>query len=112
MLNATAFKKPHKYKAKAVTVDGIRFHSQAEAKRYGELKLLARAGQIERLELQPKYVFTVEGRQMFSYIADFRYHTIDGIVVEDVKGFATPLYRLKKKLIEAQFNITIIEIPA
>jgi hypothetical protein len=33
-------------------------------------------------------------------------------VVEDVKGFRTPLYRLKKKLIEAQYGIAIIEIPA
>ena len=29
---------------------------------------------------------------------------------EDVKGFKTPLYRWKKKHVEAQYKITVVEI--
>jgi hypothetical protein len=31
------------------------------------------------------------------------------LIVEDVKGFRTPLYKLKKKLIEQQHKIKITE---
>ena len=45
----------NKYKAKPLTVDGIRFASQREGSRYRELKLLEKAGQITGLELQPVF---------------------------------------------------------
>ena len=45
-----------KYKAKKVTVDGIEFASLHEAYRYRELVLLERAGQIQNLRRQVKYV--------------------------------------------------------
>lgn len=45
----------HKFNAKPTTVDGIRFASQAEARRYSELKLLEKAGEIINLELQPVF---------------------------------------------------------
>jgi hypothetical protein len=112
--------KASKYGNKRVEVDGITFDSQAEAKRYAELKLLEKAGQISDLKLQPRFPFYYQtgwtSELMFTYVADFSY--VDNVpphpitVVEDVKGFRTPLYRLKKKLIEAQYGIAIIEIPA
>ena len=49
-----------------------------------------------------------------TYIADFSYYDVEtrSVVVEDVKSKATrtALYRLKKKLIEAQHDITITEV--
>jgi hypothetical protein len=112
--------KASKYGNKRVEVDGITFDSQAEAKRYAELKLLEKAGQISDLKLQPRFPFYYQtgwtSELMFTYVADFSY--VDNVpphpmtVVEDVKGFRTPLYRLKKKLIEAQYGIAITEIPA
>ena len=39
----------------AVVIDGIEFQSKKEGKRYSELKLLERAGEISNLELQKRY---------------------------------------------------------
>ena len=100
-----------KYKAKPVTIDGIRFASQAEARRYGALKLLERAGQITGLELQPVFVLApgvlVPGearkRPALRYVADFAYTDADGRrVVLDVKGVQTPVFRIKMHLLALQ----------
>lgn len=111
-----------KYGAKPTVVDGIRFASQKEAKRYRELTLLGRAGEIWDLELQPRYELLAPlpkdhplvGKRMKcigAYVADFAYtDPLIGRVVEDVKGFKTPLYRWKKKHVEAQYGIFIVEV--
>jgi hypothetical protein len=93
----------NKYRAVKTEVDGIMFDSKREAARYMELVLLERAGEISRLELQPKYDCVVNGKKICTYKADFRYFNANGSVVEDVKGMKTPVYRLKKKLVEALF---------
>ena len=107
--------RPHKYRAKPITVDGCRFDSQSEAKRYGELKLLERAGEISRLELQPVIECTVNGVIVCRYRGDFGYfdNAKSASVIEDVKGVKTPVYRLKKKLVEALYpGVRIVEVPA
>jgi hypothetical protein len=112
-----------KYGAVRTTVDGISFHSAKEARRYGELKLLERARKIAGLELQPEYLLSVDDGVfptaakvlLGRYRADFRYRTVPKphedteIIVEDVKGFKTPLYRWKKKHVEAQYGVVIRE---
>jgi hypothetical protein len=108
----------HKYGAVATTVDGIRFASKKESLRYLELKLLEKAGEIKGLVLQMPYDLHAFGatsprdKLLGRYIADFSYvNTRTGRhVVEDVKGFRTPLYRWKKKHVEAQYGIEIVEI--
>jgi len=103
--------KRHKYNAKRTTVDGITFSSMAEAKRYGELKVMERAGLITNLSLQPKYPIVKDGCKICTYLADFFYLDKEGkIHVEDVKGFKTPIYRLKKKLVLAFHGIEIEEV--
>ena len=95
-----------KYKAKKVIVDGITFDSKKEARRYQELKLLERAGVIKDLSLQPNFLlqdkFKYKGKteRKIEYIADFQYYIIKDKkwVIEDVKGFKTDVYKLKKKL--------------
>lgn len=106
-----------KYHAQPERIDGIRFASRAEARRYCELKLLERDGQVEGLELQPEFPLLVIDQQgmtptkIGTYRADFRYRTFEGTsVVEDVKGFKTALYTWKKKHVEAQYGIEIREI--
>ena len=99
----------HKYRAKPIVIDNVRFASQREGNRYRELMLLFRAGAIRNLEIQPEFEFELKGKPIFRYIADFAYFEGERRVVEDVKGVKTPVYRLKKKLIEAQFNIQIME---
>ena len=122
-----------KYKAVKTTIDGITFDSKKEAKRYTELKLLEKAGHITHLELQPEYQITINGAKICKYKADFRYFTVraennersynskgewqtptktgdkEGQIVEDVKGFKTPIYRLKKRLVEASYPGTLIK---
>jgi hypothetical protein len=110
-----------KYHAQPTVVDGIRFHSKREAQRYGELKLLETHGRIHGLELQPAYPLDVLGlasSKIGTYVADFKYcecltpHDCMcmALVVEDVKGVKTALYKWKKKHVEAQYGIQIREI--
>jgi hypothetical protein len=102
--------------AKPAWIDGVRFASKAEAKRYGELKLLEKAQQIRELEIQPVFPIEVvnplngEVIQVGVYKADFRYRESSRVVVEDVKGMRTPIYRLKKKLVEGLYGIQIREL--
>ena len=101
----------NKYRAVKTEVDGIVFDSKREAARYMQLMLLERAGKISHLELQPVYDCIVNGKKICSYKADFRYFTKTGNIVEDVKGVKTPIYRLKKKLVEALYaGVTILEV--
>ena len=96
----------HKYNAKKTTVDGITFDSRKEAERYKELKALELVGKIDMLELQPRFVlmegFRYEGKAIrkIEYVADFLYRDLSTLelVVEDVKGVKTDVYKLKKKL--------------
>ena len=93
------------------TVDGIVFASKKEATRYGELKLLQKNGNIKKLELQPEFNCVVNGKKICGYIADFKYENSDSsVIIEDVKGFKTRMYRLKKKLVEALHGIKITEV--
>jgi hypothetical protein len=95
--------RPHKYGAEPTVVDGIRFASKAEAHRYGELLLKERAGEIEGLELQPAFLIWQSGDEKIFYIADFKYIENGQVVVEDVKGVKTDVYRMKKKMFLAAY---------
>jgi len=96
----------HKYGAKPTEVDGIKFPSKREARRYGALKLLEKGGKISALRRQVRYRLV----QVVHYVADFVYIDESGVeVVEDVKGYKTPEYKAKKKLMESQHQIVIRE---
>lgn len=116
----------NKYNAKKTVVDGITFDSIKESVRYQELKFLVYEGVIRDLELQPRYDVVVNGHKICYYKADFRYFDNEKgkQVIEDVKAMpktakgqkafkSTPawrMYRLKKKLVEALYPITINEV--
>lgn len=113
--------KRHKYGAEAQIVDGVRFASRREARRYGELKLLEKAGEIRDLELQPKFPLYVPAHhrvgvkvEVGKYTADFRYREgPNGLLkIEDVKsaGTRTTAYRLRKRMVEATYGIRITEV--
>ena len=99
-----------KYSNKKTELDGYTFDSKTEANRYAELMLAEKAGDISNLELQPKFLLEVNGKKIATYIADFRYIENGKTVVEDVKGVKTPVYRIKKKLTEALYDVKIIEV--
>jgi hypothetical protein len=90
-----------KYGARRVEIDGHTFHSKAEARRYLELKALRERGQISDLRLQPRFPIKLNGVLVCHYIADFAYIENDEKIIEDVKGFKTDVYRLKKKMMAA-----------
>lgn len=106
-----------KYRNKKVTIDGIVFDSKREAKRYTELKLLEKAGQIQGLELQKEYVLIpsqkINGRvaeRAVKYKADFVYTENGKTIVEDTKGVRTKDYIIKRKLLLYVHGIRIKEI--
>ena len=100
----------NKYNARKVMMDGHNFDSIKESQRYVQLKLMLKAGKITDLELQPKFPIEVNGQKVCTYIADFRYNESGKSITEDVKGMLTPMYRLKKKLVKACYNIEIVEV--
>lgn len=115
--------KTPKYKNTKVVIDGHAFDSKKEGKRYIDLKLLQRAGQIQDLQMQVSFElmagvkFENEKRKKpaMKYIADFVYVDMEtGLqVVEDVKSLATrklAAYRQKKHLMMSVHGIEIQEV--
>ena len=126
--------KPSKYRAKPIVIDNIRFASQKEGRRYQELRLLEKAGEIRCLQLQPEFELRAAlmlkdisrerdpaliGKYRADFMFDERLVPKGGpvslrrewrTIVEDVKGFKTPLYKWKKKHVELQYGITIREV--
>lgn len=57
----------------------------------------------------------VNGSLICSYVADFTYtdNKTEKLVVEDVKGYRTDVFKIKKKLVEATYKpLKIIEVRA
>ena len=126
-----------KYNNKKIIVDGIKFDSKKEAKRYKELKTLERAGIIQDLQRQVKYVLIpaqyepsgeiyTKGKEKgkpkkgkliereCAYYADFVYTKNGKTVVEDVKGYrdgqAYNLFTIKRKLMLYVHGIIVKEL--
>lgn len=115
--------KKSKYHSRKVIVDGIKFDSVKESRRYSELKLLEKAGKIKRLQRQIPFILIpaqyaeVNGKRKCierecKYIADFTYYDTETgeAVVEDVKGHRTPEYIIKRKLMLYLKKIRIKEV--
>ena len=122
------YNKTNKYSNTKVTVDGETFDSKKEYRRYCELKLLERAGEVKNLKRQVKFllipsqfeeVIDAKGKpkqkcieRACVYVADFQYqdaHTGE-LVVEDTKGMKTKEYVIKRKLMLKEYGIKINEI--
>jgi hypothetical protein len=106
----TEKKKPRKYRNKKVLVNGIKFDSLKEAKRYIALKMKLLTGEITYLKLQPEFVlqegFRKDGKwhRAIKYRADFRYQVATGeTVIEDTKGYRTEVFNIKQKLFESRY---------
>lgn len=108
-----------KYHNSKITVDGRRFDSKKEARRYQELKFLERANMISDLQCQVKFVLIPSQRdpntkrvieRECAYIADFVYTQNGEKVVEDTKGFKTKDYIIKRKLMLYVHGIRVKEV--
>jgi hypothetical protein len=107
-------RKRNKYHNIKTVVLNKTFDSKKEAARYEELLLLESEGTILNLKTQVTYPFTLNGFKICSYRCDFAYDLPDGTpIVEDVKSVRTakiPVYRIKFKMMQAFYGITIKEV--
>lgn len=70
-----------------VEIDGIKFQSIKEGRRYEQLRLLEKQGYISDLRLQVGYELNQGGTHSFMYYADFEYISSGKQITEDVKPF-------------------------
>ena len=107
-----------KFHAQKVTVGGITFASKHEAARWQDLKILERAGLIEQLKRQVKFDLIpfqnaekgMPSERGVQYVADFTYLQNGKLVVEDAKGYKTPEYIIKRKLMRWVHGISVREV--
>ena len=95
---------PPKFRNRKVTVDGLSFDSVKESRRWADLSLLQRAGQISDLSRQVRLPLKVNGQLVCTFIPDFSYTENGQQVIEDTKSPITrkhPVYRIKVKLLKA-----------
>lgn len=98
----------NKHNATRIQFAGRWWHSKMEAARYVQLLLLVEREALRDLVLQPRFKFHC-GR---SYIADFSYTTVGqnsvtSNVVEDVKGFETKEFKIKRDLLRDEYGIAV-----
>ena len=120
-----------KFGNRKAVIDGIRFDSKKEANFYLYLREAEKKGDISDLRLQVPYelipaiyedqVIHLKTKdkvvqrcvqKAVHYVADFVYieTSSNQEVVVDTKGFRTPEYKLKKKMMRAFKGINIIEV--
>jgi len=110
---AYALNPPKRHKYNARRVQG--YASAREAKRAAELKLMEKAGKITNLQEQVPFTLLPAAKEWgyprpLVYIADFVYRDENGReIVEDVKGFATPVWRIKQRLMSQILGIIVKE---
>jgi hypothetical protein len=94
------------------------YHSKREADHAAYLQIQERSGIIRNLREQVKYLLIPkqDGERECSYVCDFQYEQKSvktnewETVVVDVKGFRTPEYILKRKLLLFVHKIRVREV--
>jgi hypothetical protein len=102
-----------KYKAQPVVdPEHGRFDSKREHQRFHLLRMREKAGEIRNLERSPRFDMIVNGIKCGFYKADFAYFENNKRIIEDVKSepTRTPVYRLKKRIVEALYGVQIVEV--
>jgi hypothetical protein len=105
----------NKYSAKPTIYNGKKFPSIKEANYCKRLDISMKATsekeRVIKYEMQVPFEVVVSGAKICKYLLDFKVYYADGsIEFIDVKGVKTPVYRIKKKLVEAIHGIKIIEV--
>lgn len=107
----------NKYGNTPVTVLGDSYRSKREAARHQDLLLMQKAGEITGLTREVAFVLAPgvkimdeRARPPIRYVADFVYCMPNGMtIVEDCKGFRTPVYKIKRHLMATIHGIEVIE---
>jgi hypothetical protein len=105
----------NKYAARKTVVGEFTFDSKAEARRYGDLLLLQRAGVITGLELQVPFILAprvhFEGakraKPALRYVADFCYVEGGSQIIEDTKGVLTDAFQIKRHLMLSVHGLNV-----
>ena len=120
-----------KYHSKKVIVNGEKFDSEKEFRRWQELRLMEKCGQIHDLRRQVPFVLIPAQYENYprwsektgkrlkdgqhciehecAYVADFVYCKGGERIVEDAKGVRTADYIIKRKLMLYIHGIRILE---
>lgn len=108
---------------KVVTFDSdgnrVTIDSKLEARRYAELQLMERAGEISNLRRQVPFricnpangepIRYVDSKRPLTYVCDHVYERGGVTVYEDAKGVAKREYLIKKALLAALHGIKLTE---
>jgi hypothetical protein len=105
----------NKFGARKTVVGEFTFDSKAEARRYGDLLLLQRAGVITGLELQVPFILAprvhFEGakraKPALRYVADFCYVEDGSQIIEDTKGVLTDAFQIKRHLMLSVHGLNV-----
>lgn len=99
----------NKFRAISCEIDGYKFDSKREGKEYHDLKMRLLAREITNLQIHPKYPIFINDIKICVVELDFKY--LDKIEnrerIVDVKGFDTPISKLKRKMVEAFYKIKV-----
>jgi len=100
-----------KYRSVKTECDGIIFDSKREAAYYADLMLQIKAGTVKSVERQVNFSLDVNGVHVCTYRLDFLVTMADGTMrYVEVKGYKTPAYKIKRKLVEALYAIKVEEV--
>lgn len=106
--------KQSKFKAvPMVDHKGEKFRSHLEGKYHERMTLLMRVGEVAKVEREIPYQLVVNGVLVATYVLDFRVTYPDGrIEYVDCKSSATvtALFKIKKALMLAIYNIDVVEV--
>ena len=97
-----------KYNNVKKEVDGKKFDSTKESKRYLELKSMVERGEISELHEQVKFTFAHNGVKICSYIADFTYNKDGKEVQEFLRSTQQRIKELKEQLQEIDNVMEVI----
>lgn len=92
--------KKNKYHNTQIVIDGVRYDSKKEYERHCELILLEKSGVISNLRFHDKKdTIILQDKPLITYEPDFCYEENKEFIIEDLKGFQTKEFKLKKKMI-------------
>tara|TARA_R110000868_G_scaffold405685_1_gene685369 strand:+ start:63 stop:425 length:363 start_codon:yes stop_codon:yes gene_type:complete len=97
-----------------LVIDGIARVFDSVAERSRAVELINDIG-VSHLEFQPKFLLLAsfkrngKAHRAINYVADFSYTRNAKVIIEDVKGMETDVYKIKKKLFLGTYDINFVE---
>lgn len=96
-------KTKNKYNNKKIFIGGKRYDSEKEFLRHRELIVLERAGAISQLRFHDKQdLLILIEKPLLKYEPDFCYIENGKLIIEDLKGYQTKEFKVKKKIIASK----------